>query len=101
MINLRKCQTNESTKKFFCGEKRKAWNRGKRTNIPVTVTKGLAATGKGSFCNQQAWLEKYTYGKGLYYKGKHSYSSDFFSDIESSCGESDSDRDYFEEPLKK
>ena len=68
--------------------------------MPVTVTEGLAATDKGSFYNQQAWLEEYTYGESLYYKGEYSDSSDFFSDSESSYGESDSDSDYFEEPLK-
>ena len=47
--------------------------------MPVTVTEGLTATGKGSFYNQQAWLEEYTCGEGLYYKEKeHSDSSDFF-----------------------
>ena len=47
--------------------------------MPVTVTEGLTATGKGSFYNQQAWVEEYTYGKGLHYKEKeHSGSSDFF-----------------------
>ena len=74
--------------------------RGKQSKMLVTVTEGLAATDEGSFFNQQAWLEKYTYGEGLYYKGEHSDSSDFGSDVESSCGESNSDTDYFEEPLK-
>ena len=68
--------------------------------MPVTVTEGLAATDKGSFYNQQACLEEYTYGEGLYYKGENSDGSDFFSDVESSFGESDSDSDYFKEPLK-
>ena len=38
-------------------------------------------------------------GERLYYKGEHGDGSDFFSDVESSYGESDSDSDYFEEPL--
>ena len=88
-------------KDSFTGEKKKAWNRGKRTKMPATVIEGLAATDKGSFYNQQAWLEEYTYGEGLYYKREHSNSSDFFSDVKSSYGKSDSDSDYFEEPLKK
>ena len=46
--------------------------------MPVTVTEGLAATDKGSFYNQQACLEEYTYGEGLYYKGENSDGSDFF-----------------------
>ena len=42
MTNLRKCQRNESKKTgSFTGEKRKAWNRGKRTKMPVTVIEGL------------------------------------------------------------
>ena len=44
---FKECQTNESTKKIYLrGKKRKAWNRGKRTQMPVTMTKGLAATDK-------------------------------------------------------
>ena len=34
-------------KRFIYGEKRKAWNRGKRTQMPVTVTEGLAAANEG------------------------------------------------------
>ena len=41
-------------KDSFIGKKRKVWNRGKRTEMPVSVTEGLAATDKGSFYNQQA-----------------------------------------------
>ena len=33
----------------------------------------------------------------MYYKGEHGDGCDFFSDVESSYGESDSDSDYFEE----
>ena len=33
------------------GEKRKAWNSGKQTDMLVTVTEDLAATDKGSFYN--------------------------------------------------
>ena len=47
--------------------------------MPVTITEGLAATDKGSFYNQQALLQEYTYGKGLYHKEEHSDSSNFFS----------------------
>ena len=35
----------------------------------------------------------------MYYKGEHGDGCDFFSDVESSYGEYDSDSDYFEEPL--
>ena len=85
-------------KHSFTGEKRKASSRGKQTKMPVTVTGGLAATDKGLFYNQQECFEEYTYGEGLYYKGEHSDSSGFFSDVESSYGESNRDSDYFEEP---
>ena len=33
-------------KDSFKKKKMKAWNRGKRTRMPVTITKGLAATDK-------------------------------------------------------
>ena len=34
-------------KDSFTEKKRKAWNRGKRTQMLVTVTEGLATTDKG------------------------------------------------------
>ena len=43
-MNVR--QTKEQNKSFT-EKKRKAWNRGKRTQMPVTITEGLAATDKG------------------------------------------------------
>ena len=95
MSDKRKCKIDS-----FTGKRRNTWNRRKRTKMPVTVTEDLSATDKGSFFNQQAWLEEQTYGEGLYYRGEHSDSNDFFSDAESSYGKTDSDSDYFEEPLK-
>ena len=95
MSDKRKCKIDS-----FTGKRKNTWNRRKRTKMPVTVTEDLSATDKGSFFNQQAWLEEQTYGEGLYYRGEHSDSNDFFSDAESSYGETDSDSDYFEEPLK-
>ena len=81
--------------------KRKAWNKGKRTEMLVTVTEALAATDKGSLYHHQVWLDEYTYGEGLYFKEELSDSSDFFfSNVESSHGESDSDGDYCEESFK-
>ena len=45
---FKECQTNESTKKIQARSKKgKVWNRGKRTQMPVTVTEGLAVTDKG------------------------------------------------------
>ena len=77
-------------KKLIYRAKGKALNGGKQTRTSVTVTEGLVATDKGSFYNQKAWLEEYTYGEGLYYKGEHSNSGAFFH-VESNYGESDSD----------
>ena len=34
-------------KRFFYREKRKAWNRGKQTKMPLILTEGLAVTDKG------------------------------------------------------
>ena len=34
-------------KDSFTEKKRKAWNSGKQTQMPVTVTEGLAVTDKG------------------------------------------------------
>ena len=48
LTDLREQQTNERAKKIHLRrQKRKAWNRGKGTHMPVTVTEGLAATDKG------------------------------------------------------
>ena len=44
---FKECQTNESTKDSFTEKKKKAWNRGKRTQMSATITEGLAATDKG------------------------------------------------------
>ena len=56
-------------KDSFTGEKKKAWNRGKRTKMPATVIEGLAATDKGSFYNQQACLRNTLMVKGCIIKG--------------------------------
>ena len=32
---------------FIHGEKKKVWNKEKRTQMPITLTEGLAATDKG------------------------------------------------------
>ena len=45
---FKECKTNENIKKdSFTAKKRKAWNIRKQTQMPSTVTEGLAATGKG------------------------------------------------------
>ena len=44
MSDKRKC------KKIIYGEKRKACNRGKRTQMPGTVTEGLPALFAGELC---------------------------------------------------
>ena len=43
---FKECQTNESTKKIHLRKKRKAWNRGKSTQMSVTITEGLAVIDK-------------------------------------------------------
>ena len=93
MSDKRKCK-----KDSFTGERRKAWNRGKETKMPVTVTEGLAATDKVRFITNKHGLRNTLMEK--YYRGEHSDSSDCFSDVESSYGESDSDSEYFEEAFK-
>ena len=42
MLNKRKYK-----KDSFTEQKRKEWDRGKQTQMPLTVTKGLTATDKG------------------------------------------------------
>ena len=43
---FKECQTNESKKRFIYGKKRKAWNRGKSTQMSVTISEGLAVIDK-------------------------------------------------------
>ena len=44
---FKECQRNESTKKIHLRKKkRKAWNRGKSTQMSVTITEGLAVIDK-------------------------------------------------------
>ena len=44
----KECQTNETyQKESYTEKKSKAWNRGKQTHIPVTLTESLVATDKG------------------------------------------------------
>ena len=44
---FKKCQTNESTKKIHLRGKKGKHGTGKQTQIPITLTEGLAATDKG------------------------------------------------------
>ena len=43
---FKKCQTNESTKKIYLPGKKGNHGTGKQTQIPITLTEGLAATDK-------------------------------------------------------
>ena len=51
MSDKRKCKKDSCTEK-----RRKAWNRGKETKMPVTVTEGLAATDKVRFITNKHGL---------------------------------------------
>ena len=51
-VSTKECQRNESKKKIYLQrKKRKAWNRGKRTQMLVTVTEGLRVKAVGCFCS--------------------------------------------------
>ena len=41
------CQTRKYKKDSITEQKRKPWNRGKRTQMPVTVTEGVGVTDRG------------------------------------------------------
>ena len=43
----KRCQTNESTKKIHLQGKKGNHGTGKQTEVPITLTEGLAATDKG------------------------------------------------------
>ena len=47
LTNLKNVRKTRAQKRFIYGEKRKAWNIGERTQMPVTITEGLGATDKG------------------------------------------------------
>ena len=46
-VSTRMSDKRKYKKDSFTDKKRKAWNRGKRTQMPVTVTEGLAAADMG------------------------------------------------------
>ena len=46
-VPTRMSDKRKQKKDSFTDKKRKAWNKGKRTQMPFTVTEDLAATDKG------------------------------------------------------
>ena len=47
--------------------KKTAWNKRKEKTMTLDTQVNLAETDKGSFYNQKGWLEKYEYGKAMFY----------------------------------
>ena len=52
---------------FSFKRKRTAWNKRKDKTMTFDTQVRLAESGKGYFYNQKEWLEKYEYGKGIFY----------------------------------
>ena len=52
---------------FSFKRKSTAWNKRKDKSMTLDTQVNLAETDKGSFYNQKGWLEKYEYGKGMFY----------------------------------
>ena len=61
---------------FSFKRKRTAWNKGKDKTMTLDTQVNLAESDKGSFYNQKEWLEKYEYGKGMFYS---EYSDDLWT----------------------
>ena len=61
---------------FTGRKKRKAWNKTREKNLPEGKRQNLAETDRGSYCNQEEWLEEFLGDKGVFYNGSESDDSE-------------------------
>ena len=60
---------------FTGSKKRKDWNKTRGNYIPQDRRQNLAETDKGSYYNQEEWLEEFWDDKGAFYNGIESDDS--------------------------
>ena len=57
----------------FTGRKKQnAWNKTREKYMPEERRQNLAETDRGSYCNQEEWLEEFLDDKGAFYNGSES-----------------------------
>ena len=61
---------------FSGSKKRKAWNKIREKYMPEGRRQNLAETDRGSYYNQEEWLEEFLDNKGAFYDGSESDDSD-------------------------
>ena len=57
---------------FTGRKKRKAWNYNREKYMPEERRQNLAETDRGSYYNQEEWLEEFLDNKGTFYDGSES-----------------------------
>ena len=63
------CAGRKQILRPFTGrKKRKAWNNTREEYMPEERRKNLAKTDRGSFYNQEEWVEEFLDDKGAFYK---------------------------------
>ena len=60
---------------FTGRKKRKAWNKTREKYMPEERRQNLAETDRGSYNNQEEWLEEFLDDKGAFYDGSESDDS--------------------------
>ena len=68
-------------KSLHCGKKKKAWSKKKNKEMTDDDKEYLKETDKGSYYNQEAWIEELEYNKGFCHDNE--YSSDESEDKDS------------------
>ena len=61
---------------FTRRKKRKAWNKTREKYMPEERRQNLAETDRGSYYNQEEWLEEFLDDKGAFYDGSESDDSE-------------------------
>ena len=57
-------------------KKRKAWNNTREKYMPEERRQNLAETDRGSYYNQEEWIEEYLDAKDAFYRGSESDDDD-------------------------
>ena len=62
----------------FTGRKNgKAWNKTREKYLPKERRQNLAERDRGSYCNQEEWLEEFLDDKRVFYNGFESNDNDY------------------------
>ena len=76
--------TRKSLKNPYAGKKRKTWNKPTKPFLSKWKRK-LTKFDKGSYYNQEEWINEHEYGKGRYYRKYYDDDLDLVTTDKSSC----------------